>query len=102
VERKKLSTKEIEKSLGELNGWKVEKDNLKKRFSFPNFTESLAFVNQVGEIAEQRDHHPDITFGWGYAEFSITTHDTNGITAFDFALAKEIDQITTRTVQDWM
>ena len=93
MERKKLSAAAIEKSLGELNGWKVENNNLKKRFSFPNFAKSLAFVNRVGEIAEQRDHHPDITFGWGYAEFSITTHDTGGITAFDFALAKEIDQI---------
>lgn len=93
MERKKLSAREIEKSLGELNGWKVENNNLKKRLSFPNFAESLAFVNLVGKIADQHNHHPDITFGWGYAEFSITTHDAHGITAFDFALAKKIDQI---------
>jgi len=93
VERKKLSAAEIEKSLSELNGWKVENKNLKKRFSFSNFSEALAFVNQVGEIAEQQDHHPDITFGWGYAEFSITTHDTGGITVFDFALAEKIERI---------
>jgi len=40
----------------------------------------LAFVNRVGEIAEATDHHPDITFGWGYAEISTTTHDRDGIT----------------------
>ena len=94
MERKKLSAAEIEKSLGELNGWKVEDDNLKKRYSFANFAESLAFVNQVGAIAEQRDHHPDITFGWGYAEINLTTHDRGGITDFDFALAKEINAIS--------
>lgn len=94
MERKKLSEEEISKKLNGLDGWKVKKNNLKKRFSFPNFAESLNFVNKAGDIAESLDHHPDITFGWGYAEFQITTHDADGITAFDFALAKEIDGIT--------
>ena len=91
MERKKLSDTEIEKSLSDLNGWKVENNKLKKRYSFANFAESLAFVNQVGAIAEQHDHHPDITFGWGFAEINLTTHDRGGVTAFDFAVAKEID-----------
>jgi 4a-hydroxytetrahydrobiopterin dehydratase len=94
VARKKLSNEEIESSLSALNGWKVENDNLKKRFSFSNFAESLAFVNKVGAIAERRDHHPDICFGWGYAEFSIMTHDAGGLTQNDFALVKEIDNLT--------
>ncbi len=91
MERKKLSAKEIEEALADINGWTAENDKLKKRFSFPDFAASLAFVNKVGEIAERRDHHPDIYFGWGYAEFFITTHDSGGITDFDVALAKEID-----------
>ena len=62
-------------------------------FNFKNFAESLAFVNKVGEIAESQDHHPDITFGWGYAEFQITTHDAGGLTRKDFALAKKIEAI---------
>lgn len=93
MERKKLSADEIRAGLEDLNGWQAENDNLKKRFSFANFAEALEFVNKAGEIAERRDHHPDIYFGWGYAEFSITTHDAGGITAFDFALAKEIENI---------
>ena len=91
--RKKLSETEIETALSELNGWKTEGVNLKKRFEFENFAGSLQFVNLVGAIAESRDHHPDITFGWGYAEFSITTHDTGGLTRNDFDLAKAIDEI---------
>ena len=93
MERKKLSAEEIREALEGLNGWQTAGDNLKKRFEFKNFAEALAFINKAGEIAERRDHHPDITFGWGYAEFQITTHDAGGITAFDFALAKEIDEI---------
>jgi 4a-hydroxytetrahydrobiopterin dehydratase len=93
MERKKLSAEEIDEALDGLNGWTAENDKLKKRFTFPNFAAALAFVNEAGEIAERRDHHPDIYFGWGYAEFFITTHDAGGLTAFDFALAKEIDEI---------
>jgi 4a-hydroxytetrahydrobiopterin dehydratase len=93
LERKKLSADEIKAALANLNGWQAADGNLKKRFSFANFAESLEFVNKAGEIAERHDHHPDILFGWGYAEFSITTHDTGGLTEFDFALAKEIENI---------
>ncbi len=78
MERRRLSDQEIESHLAELKGWEVSESKLKKRFSFKNFAESLAFVNKVGEIAEQMDHHPDILFGWGYAEFFITTHSEGG------------------------
>ena len=91
--RKKLSAVEIKTALEELKEWKTEDVNLKKRFEFENFAESLAFVNRVGAIAEAADHHPDITFGWGYAEFSITTHDTGGLTKNDFDLAEAIENL---------
>jgi 4a-hydroxytetrahydrobiopterin dehydratase len=91
--RKKLSEDEIKTALADLKGWKTENSQLKKRFSFNNFAKSLAFVNLVGNLAEKLDHHPDITFGWGYAEFAITTHDTGGLTDNDFDLAKEIDSL---------
>lgn len=93
MRRKKLSGEEIEMALADLKGWKVEDKNLKKRFEFRNFAESLRFVNRVGDIAEAADHHPDINFGWGYAEFSITTHDTGGLTQNDFDLAEAIENI---------
>lgn len=91
--RKKLDETEIKEKLNELNDWKVDGVNLKKRYKFENFAEALEFVNQAGKIAERRDHHPDITFGWGYAQFFITTHDSGGLTENDFALAREIDKI---------
>jgi 4a-hydroxytetrahydrobiopterin dehydratase len=91
VEREKLNAEKILEKLADLNYWKVVNNKLLKRFTFVNFAESLAFVNKIGEIAETNDHHPDITFGWGYAEVFITTHDAGGITSKDFALAKEID-----------
>lgn len=91
MERKKLDAEEISTALAEIEDWKAENDILSKRFEFKNFAEALEFVNKVGEIAERHDHHPDICFGWGYAEINLTTHDRGGITAFDFAVAKEIE-----------
>ena len=93
MERKKLSSEEIERNLTELKDWRAENDLLKKRFEFKNFGEALSFVNAVGEIAERHDHHPDISFGWGYAEINLTTHDRGGLTDFDFAVAREISKI---------
>ena len=91
--RKKLSEREIQSALADLNDWKIEGLNLTKRFEFGNFAEALNFVNRVGERAEAADHHPDVSFGWGYAEFAITTHDTDGLTQNDFDLAKEIENL---------
>lgn len=93
MERKKLDKTEISASLQGINGWKAENDILTKRFEFKNFAEALGFVNRIGDIAEKHDHHPDICFGWGYAEINLTTHDRGGITDFDFAVAKEIEEI---------
>jgi 4a-hydroxytetrahydrobiopterin dehydratase len=88
-----MSAEEVEGRLAETNGWRVDGESLFKRFEFSNFAESLAFVNRVGEVAERADHHPDITFGWGYAELRTMTHDRGGITDVDLALVREIDAL---------
>lgn len=93
MERRKLSAEEIEDSLKDLPEWRFDSDSLKRRFSFSNFTESLAFVNKIGVVAEEADHHPDITFGWGYAEISTTTHDRSGVTDVDIALVRKISSL---------
>ena len=74
-----FDTKEIHKYLKKVDGWNV-KDNedksfyLIKNFKFNNFKESQSFINKVGDIAEQENHHPDISFGWGYCKIKIFTH----------------------------
>lgn len=93
MERKILSDSDIASRLRELDGWHAAEGKLTRRYKFANFAESLAFVNRVGEIAETADHHPDITFGWGYAEIATTTHDRGGITDVDIALAEKIGAI---------
>jgi 4a-hydroxytetrahydrobiopterin dehydratase len=70
-----------------------EKFFLNKKFNFNNFIESQEFINKVGEISEDEGHHPDISFGWGYAEIKITTHAIEGLSENDFILAAKIDQL---------
>ena len=89
---------EIHKYQKKVDGWDLAKDNkevyfLNKKFNFDNFAESQKFVNQVGKISEEEGHHPDILFGWGYAEIKITTHAIEGLSENDFILAAKIDQI---------
>ena len=64
-----------------------------KEFSFKNFEQSQNFVNKVGHIAEAENHHPDISFGWGYCKIKIFTHAIKGLAESDFILAAKIDNI---------
>ena len=93
MERKLLNADDVNSALAGLNGWTSSDGKLNRRFEFANFAAALGFANAVGAIAERLDHHPDITFGWGYAEIRTTTHDRGGITAFDVDLARLIDAL---------
>ena len=93
MERRILTADELSEAIAKLDGWTVDGKMLKKRLKFENFAQALSFVNKIGVLAESADHHPDINFGWGYAELALTTHDRGGITDVDIALAAKIDQI---------
>ena len=89
---------EIHKYQKKVDGWDILKDEngihfLSKKFNFKNFLESQKFINHVSEISEEEGHHPDMKFGWGYAEIKITTHAIEGLSENDFILAAKIDQI---------
>ncbi len=93
-----FDTREIHKYLKKVDGWYVKKDKdesffIEKEFKFENFLKSQNFVNSVGEIAEKEGHHPDISFGWGYARIKIFTHAIKGLAESDFILAAKIDKI---------
>ena len=89
---------EIHKYQKKVDGWDIaknEKNNffLEKNFKFKNFKDSQDFINIIGKISEEEGHHPDITFGWGYAKIIITTHAIEGLSENDFILAAKIDKI---------
>jgi len=93
-----LDISEIHKYQKKVDGWSVKKNKkniyfLEKNFIFKNFIKSQNFINEVGKTSEEEGHHPDISFGWGYAKIIITTHAIEGLSENDFILAAKIDQI---------
>ena len=77
--------------------WSEDNNKIHRRFEFNNFAEALAFVNQVGELAEAVNHHPNIKLGWGYVEISLTSHDAGEVTERDHELATQIDELVDDT-----
>ena len=73
--------------------WKVvDEHHLEKEFRFRNFRDALAYVNRVGEIAEQQGHHPDIELGWGRVKLILYTHKIDGLHESDFVFAAKAEQ----------
>ncbi len=85
-----LDEQQITQRLAALPGWERRGDEIRRTFSFPDFKAALAFVNRVGELAEQVDHHPDIDIRYSRVTLALTTHDAGGLTARDFELASRI------------
>lgn len=71
--------------------WQEENNTLVKEFAFDDFKSALHFVNQVGELAEVMNHHPDIELGWGRVRVTLTTHSAGRVTDKDRKLAEDID-----------
>lgn len=86
-----LGGAELEALARQVPSWNVVEDHhLSKRFRFRNFREAFGFVGLVADLAESQGHHPDVSFGWGWAELVIFTHVIDGLTESDFILAAKI------------
>jgi 4a-hydroxytetrahydrobiopterin dehydratase len=71
----------------------VDEHHLNRKFKFRNFVDALAFVNQIGQVAEELGHHPNIFLSWGSVEVGVYTHKIDGLHANDFILAAHIDKL---------
>jgi 4a-hydroxytetrahydrobiopterin dehydratase len=74
--------------------WELDYPFLRRRWTFPDFAEALAFVNRVGAVAEEQGHHPDVYLtSYRELELVLTTHAIDGLSLNDFVLAREIDRL---------
>ncbi|MDQ7053066.1 MAG: 4a-hydroxytetrahydrobiopterin dehydratase [candidate division KSB1 bacterium] len=89
-----MTEQEIQQKLAELNGWELDGNAIKKAWQFRDFAEAMRFINQVAELAEKHDHHPELFNVYNHVELRFSTHDAGGLTAKDFAIAREIDRIS--------
>lgn len=89
-----LTPAQIVPLLEQVDSWEViGNHHLLKTFKFSDFSTALAFVNQIGGIAEEQNHHPDIYLAWGKVDIKIWTHKIDGLTESDFILAAKIEQL---------
>ena len=88
-----LADAEISEALEALPGWLREGDEIVKEYDCGSFPGAIAFVVQVGFLAEKADHHPDIDIRWKRVRIALTTHSANGLTNLDLDLAAEIEAI---------
>jgi 4a-hydroxytetrahydrobiopterin dehydratase len=74
--------------------WGRVDDAIQRDFEFKDFAQALDFVNVVGGLAEERNHHPDIlVHGWNKVRLTVTNHSEGGLTEADFGLAHAIDAV---------
>lgn len=90
-----MQPEEIESKMQELHDdWEsVDDHHLTRTFDFPDFETALAFTNEIGELAEQEGHHPNISLTWGEVTVKIYTHKIDGLHQADFVLAAKIDEL---------
>ena len=93
---KPLTKEQFEKHLPEVPDWAVIEDKkIEKDFKFKDFKEAMTFVNKVGAIAEEENHHPDINLhNWNKVKITLSTHAIKGLSDNDFILAAKIDLLT--------
>ena len=67
----KLSPEQITEKLKALPGWERKGETIAKQYTFKEFMDGIRFINRIAEIAEQMDHHPDITVNYRRITFSL-------------------------------
>jgi 4a-hydroxytetrahydrobiopterin dehydratase len=88
-----LSDKEIDAALRGLPGWDAEGPALVRSVRLASFAEAIAFVARVAEVAEEKQHHPDIDVRYDKVTLRLSSHDAGGVTERDVALAEAITQL---------
>jgi 4a-hydroxytetrahydrobiopterin dehydratase len=92
-----FSEAEAKDQLAELNGWELDKtaSSISKSWNMKTFSKALKFANQIGELAEEEQHHPDLHLtGYRHLSVVLTTHAIGGLSINDFILAAKIDKLS--------
>ncbi len=81
-------------------GWTVENNALTRTIVRTDFVEALAFVLEIGKLAEAANHHPDIDIRYRTVQLRLSTHDAgHTVTAKDFALAQKINDLSEEAIR---
>ena len=90
-----LDVEELTTALVDLPGWERDGDTLVRAIEAPDFPAAIALVDDVAEVAEQMNHHPDIDIRWRRLRFVLSSHFAGGLTQLDVELAHRISTLAT-------
>ncbi len=90
---KRLEEFEIQNHFKDLQDWKLEGNAIVREWQFKDFSEAMVFINQVAELAEEQDHHPELFNVYNKVILKFSTHDVGGLTTRDFRIALDIDRL---------
>ena len=89
-----LGPNDIQPLSRQVPDWEVIADHhLSRNFAFADFASALAFVNRIGQVAEDEAHHPDVFLAWGKVGIELWTHAVDGLSESDFIVAAKIDRL---------
>lgn len=88
-----LENEELEAALKRCPMWEVEGKTITRTIEFEDFMEGIDFVNDLAEIADEAQHHPDILICYSKVTLTLTTHDAGGLTEADIEVAQRIDNL---------
>jgi 4a-hydroxytetrahydrobiopterin dehydratase len=87
-----LDADEIERQLNDLPAWSGDRESLRRTAIAADFPTAIRLVNEVAEIAEEMNHHPDMDIRWRRVYFTLRTHVSKGVTQYDIELAHRIER----------
>ena len=86
-----LTTEQIQDRLTAHSNWRLDDIWLARDLQFADFEAAWRFMGHVADCAEQQDHHPNWYNVYNTVQIRLSSHDANGVTERDLALAKSID-----------
>ena len=88
-----LTPEIIQERIKKIPEWELNEDSISRSFEFDEYQFAIDFVNTIAEIAEEAQHHPDISINYTNVTLVLTTHSKEGLTESDFEVALRIDSL---------
>jgi 4a-hydroxytetrahydrobiopterin dehydratase len=91
-----FTPEQVQAHLAQVPGWTFSAGAIERRFAFPDFHRTMAFVNALAWVAHAEDHHPDLQLGYAHCTVRFNTHSVGGISINDFICAAKLDALVER------
>lgn len=96
----KLTDEDIDRALADLPGWDYDGEAITKTYGLGSFRDAIEFVNDIADLAEEANHHPDLEIYYDEVVVSFRTHSEDAVTDNDVRLAREVETLVVEVEDD--